>query len=265
MKTRIVSGIIGAIVLFVVLFSGEIIFNIAVGIISLIAIYELLKACGIQDKKPLFIAGLIADLAITLTMVLGFNPLYTICIFIGVLFILLMTNREKNMYEDICKTLFSTMYVSLFMGHLILIRALDKGVYLVWIVILCAFLTDIFAYFGGSLFGKTKLCPKLSPKKTVEGAISGVAGSLLGMLVYGYILKSAFGFSLDFIELAVVAVITSVVSQLGDLSASSIKRQYGIKDYGNIMPGHGGAMDRFDSIMFAAPFVYFILTVLPVI
>ena len=265
MKTRIFSGIIGAIILVAVLLSGKIVFNIGAGIVSLIAIYELLKACGLQDKKLLIGAGLVANIAFTLTLITGVNPLYTVCIFIGVLFVLLMTNREKFMYEDICKAMFSTLYVSIFMGHLILIRALENGVYLVWIVIIGAFFTDIFAYFGGSFFGKHKLCPKLSPKKTVEGAVSGILGSIFGMIAYGYVLKTAFSFTPDFIALTVVALITSVVSQLGDLSASSIKRQYGIKDYGNLMPGHGGAMDRFDSIMFAAPFVYFILTVLPVI
>ena len=123
------------------------------------------------------------------------------------------------------------------------------GLYLV------AFLTDTFAYFTGYLFGKHKLIPKVSPKKTVEGSIGGIIGSTVGCIIFGYL------FNLDMTAMVIIGSIGSIVAQFGDLFASSIKRYVGIKDYGKLIPGHGGVLDRFDSVILVAPFVYYAIII----
>ena len=123
---------------------------------------------------------------------------------------------------------------------------------MIWLVFLSAFGTDIMAYFTGMAIGKHKLCPNLSPKKSVEGAVGGVVGSIVFCGLFGWLVIP------DMLtECLIIGALGSVVAQLGDLSASAFKRQMGIKDYGNLIPGHGGILDRFDSVMFTAPLVYY--------
>ena len=128
------------------------------------------------------------------------------------------------------------------------------GKILVWLIFIIAFATDIMAYFTGYLFGKHKLIPKVSPKKTIEGSVGGILGSTIGCLLFAYY------FNLSLPIMAVLGLLGSVIAQFGDLFASSIKRYVGIKDYGKLIPGHGGVLDRFDSVILVAPFVYFMLS-----
>ena len=123
---------------------------------------------------------------------------------------------------------------------------------LVWLVIFSAFGSDIFAYFTGFLLGRHKLCPAISPKKTVEGAIGGVLGSVLICGIFGWVVIPGIA-----VHCLIIGALGAVFSQLGDLTASIFKRKMGIKDYGNLIPGHGGVMDRIDSILFTAPLVYY--------
>ncbi|NLB80545.1 MAG: phosphatidate cytidylyltransferase [Clostridiaceae bacterium] len=123
-----------------------------------------------------------------------------------------------------------------------------------------SFFTDTFAYLTGRFFGRRKLLPHISPNKTVEGSIGGILGSCAGMLIYGIIVQFFFNLTVNYLLLFGMGFVCSVVSQFGDLAASRIKRQYGIKDYGNIIPGHGGIMDRFDSVIFTAPTIYLIVS-----
>ena len=141
---------------------------------------------------------------------------------------------------------------------LLLYREYESPVcyYLVGLSLCTAWLNDIFAYFSGYFFGKKKLCPEISPKKTVEGAIGGVAGDIVFCLLFTYAFSAVMQLSVNWISLCIFLPIGAVASIFGDLCASIIKRQFGIKDYGNIMPGHGGVMDRFDSWIFVAPLLY---------
>ena len=143
------------------------------------------------------------------------------------------------------------LYVGYFSFHIILIDQTPYSI-LIWLVVLTAFGTDIFAYFTGYLFGKHKLCPAISPKKTIEGAIGGVFGSVILSFAFIMIIQPDLLF-----HAIVIGVLGSIISQFGDLTASIIKRKIGIKDYGNLIPGHGGVLDRFDSVLFTAPFVYY--------
>ena len=128
---------------------------------------------------------------------------------------------------------------------------------MVWLVLLTAFGTDIMAYFSGYLFGKHKLCPKISPKKTVEGAIGGALGSMVLCGIFAKLFLPAL-----FMHCLIIGLLGGIVSQFGDLTASIFKRKMGIKDYGNLIPGHGGILDRFDSVLFTAPLVYYYIAVI---
>ena len=135
------------------------------------------------------------------------------------------------------------------------------GVYLLLFAFFASWMTDIFAYFVGSKFGKHKLCPKISPKKTVEGAVGGLVFCVISFVVYALIANKVGGVSINIALIILVGVITSIFSQLGDLAASTVKRAFGIKDYGNLIPGHGGIMDRFDSIIAVSPILLVAQTV----
>ncbi|HZK37926.1 MAG TPA: phosphatidate cytidylyltransferase, partial [Clostridia bacterium] len=159
----------------------------------------------------------------------------------------------KYNFIDISITLYSLIYIPFLLGHILLITKQANDI-VIWLIFIAAWGTDTLAYFSGYLFGKRKLCPSISPKKTVEGAIGGMLGSMIISLIFGYFFLKDYLFAV-----ALIGFLGSIAAQIGDLSASLIKRDIGIKDFGNIMPGHGGILDRFDSILFTAPTVYYIL------
>jgi phosphatidate cytidylyltransferase len=171
--------------------------------------------------------------------------------------------KDRHNLSDVFVTLGGTIYISFFMIHAPLIAStfymgdstsnwIQGFCSPVWLVILTAFGSDIFAYFTGTLIGKHKLCPNLSPKKTVEGLIGGAVGSTLLCGVYGYFFLNDM-----FIHCLIIGFLGGFVATIGDLSASAIKRHLGVKDYGHLIPGHGGILDRFDSVLFTAPFVFY--------
>ena len=141
---------------------------------------------------------------------------------------------------------------------------MDYGKVLVWILFISAWSTDTFAYFSGLTFGKHKLCPAISPKKTVEGSIGGILGCIICTELYAYIIASVNNLEFSWINAGLCAFTASIISQIGDLAASCIKREHGAKDYGNLIPGHGGVLDRFDSVLFIAPVVYYLIKYLPI-
>ena len=148
-------------------------------------------------------------------------------------------------------TITGIVYVVFFSFHVTLVEQTEYGI-LIWLVVLTAFGTDIMAYFSGFLFGKHKLCPKISPKKTIEGSIGGTLGSVILSGLFGYFFAPEV-----LVHCLVIGVLGGIVSQFGDLTASIFKRKMGIKDYGNLIPGHGGILDRFDSVLFTGPMVYY--------
>ena len=151
-------------------------------------------------------------------------------------------------------TFFGIFYVCILIDFIVLtMNDFEMGKIYVWLVFIIAFMTDIFAYFSGYLFGKHKLIPKVSPKKTIEGSIGGIMGSTIACIVFGYL------FNINLAVVVFLGFFGSIVAQIGDLFASSIKRYVGIKDYGKLIPGHGGILDRFDSVILVSPFVYTII------
>lgn len=162
--------------------------------------------------------------------------------------LLLMVVNNKVTILDVAYTLMGILYVPFLMFH---ITYLDNTKY-IWLIFLTAWGTDTFAYIFGNLFGKNKLCPDLSPNKTIEGSLGGILGSIILTTIFSKYFKLG-----PMWKMILLSIIASILAQFGDLTASKIKRITGIKDYGYIMPGHGGILDRFDSILFTAPVVYY--------
>ena len=180
--------------------------------------------------------------------------LWFACVIIASL--LYMFNVEKRSLADGAFTITGIVYIIFLSHHITLVDRLWEGTspvsVMVWLIFLSAFGTDVMAYFTGYAFGKHKLCPSISPKKTIEGAIGGTIGSIIICGVFGYFLANEY-----FVHCLIIGALGGIVSQLGDLTASVFKRKMGIKDYGNLIPGHGGVLDRVDSVLFTAPLVYY--------
>lgn len=268
MKIRIITALICIPLLVTLLCSPTYIVCAAVMLVSLIGMSEFCKAVGLSEKKPLYAVSCTAAVIIPLCMY--FKPWlvshtnarfdsFLLYAAVVTLFCIMLVCHKKIGIKDVALTAFGMVYIPYFLSHIILVRALENGRFLIWLIFIGAFLTDTGAYFIGVFFGKHKLCPEISPKKTVEGAFGGILGGVFFCLLYGLLLKYIFSLSVNFILLAVMGVIVSIISELGDLAASIIKRQYGIKDYGTLFPGHGGILDRCDSVIFVAPAVYLLV------
>lgn len=257
MHTRVITSIVGTLLFFAIFLAPIVVFNIALTAVSAIMLYELLKAVGAD--RTIFCIGF----ANALISAAGIFSGYTTEAVIMILFINMLLSvfafkkhRTKPIYIS---TVFS-LFVAFFMSTIAMLR-LEFGSSAVFIVFLSAWMTDIGAFFGGYFFGKHKLSPLVSPKKTVEGAIGGIFLCLLLNILYAvfvnHVISNYAGFHADYLIFTVMALLASILGQLGDLSASVIKREYKIKDFGSVFPGHGGVMDRFDSVIFIAPFVYY--------
>jgi len=274
LKTRVASALIAVIILIAVVCSGQIILGISVFLVSILAMHEYFKSLENAGYKPVRAVGYVACASILLlccervSKILCLEQLvslealiFAVFIMIVVLFSFIIFLHGKYNIVDISLTFFGVFYITFLLSFIVLIRNLNNGFFFVWLIFIGAFSTDTFAYFSGRFFGKHKLMPAISPKKTVEGSIGGVIGCALTTMLYGlYLNKSG---SIDFIpyyHFLLIGVLCGIISQMGDWAASAIKRYVKVKDFGNIMPGHGGALDRFDSILFTAPAVYFYLS-----
>lgn len=165
----------------------------------------------------------------------------------------------KYNFVDIAVSLLGFFYIAVFFSFIVLVNFKTYGNYLIWLIFISSWLCDTTAYYVGRYLGKNKLCPKVSPKKTIEGSIGGLLGSALACGIFGFIIKT-FGVNIPLIHFFIIGLICGVFCQFGDLAASSIKRYVNVKDYSNLIPGHGGILDRFDSILFASVVVYYYIT-----
>ncbi len=280
MKTRIISGVVGFILLIAVILSGSTIFSIVVALAAVIGMYEFYNALHNVGFRPFKILGYIACIPVLLIGLKGSEPItldeyskffgmikvfaFGLFLAIAILFALSVFFNNKYNVLDIAVTIFGMFYVPFLFVFVVMTRNLEDGKFYVWMIIFGAFATDTFAYFAGKFFGKRKLLPVISPKKTVEGSIGGIIGSVFVMLVYGIVLNLSgwIAGSIGIYHFIILGILCGVISQLGDWAASSIKRYVKIKDYGNLIPGHGGVLDRCDSILFVAPVVYFYMSML---
>lgn len=168
---------------------------------------------------------------------------------------------DELTFPDLCAVAVSGLVIPLALSCLLRLRMLDYGAGLVLIPLVSAFMSDALALFGGMLLGKTKLAPRVSPKKTREGAVSGLVGGMVGMILYRIFFFLCTEVQLHLGWCVLLGLVGAVLGQLGDLSFSCVKRQCGIKDYGRLLPGHGGVLDRFDSVIFAAPVIWMLVSV----
>ncbi len=252
MKVRVLSSLIMLPLLIVLYFGGPPLW-VAGFIIAVMGVAEFYKGFEAMDIKASRLIGWISAVALYSIIILDMDKnLYLLWFFAVVLASLLyLFNIGERKLVDGMATILGAFYVVFFSSHIVLIDKTTKGA-MVWTVILCAFGTDIFAYFTGYFLGKHKLCPGISPKKTIEGAIGGIIGSMALCTLFGYLV-----FAESLAHFVIIGFVGSIVAQAGDLTASVFKRKMGIKDYGNLIPGHGGILDRFDSVLFTAPFVYY--------
>ena len=265
MRTRIISGLICvAALIYVLIYMSEQWLGFVVALIASIAYFEFSKA--VSNGKNNIIPG-VFGLLMGLSLMFVPEKYVVSVLAAGILVFLSLTVffHKKVLFKDAAGLYFGAIYIFALFKYIYLVRMEEFGKFIVFAIFIGAFLTDTGAYFAGTFFGKHKLCPEISPKKTIEGAIGGIVTTVVAFVVYGFIGKEFFGYNLSIINAVITGLILSIISQIGDLSASVIKRELGIKDYGNIMPGHGGALDRFDSVLFVAPVFYWLNQILPII
>ena len=254
MKTRILSGLLLLPLLLLLLLGGRILL-IGCFIIGAVGVKEFYRGFENMGVKPSsFIANIsILGLYAINIFTSGADQLYMLwfamVVFLNLLYLFKIDQRQL---ADAMATMVGIFYIIYFSYHFVLIDQIAQYGILVWLVLITAFGTDTMAYFTGYALGKHKLCPRISPKKTIEGSIGGILGSVIFSGIFGYFIVNDL-----LIHCIIIGVLGGVVSQLGDLSASIFKRKMGIKDYGNLIPGHGGILDRFDSVLFTAPMVYY--------
>ena len=235
--------------------------NIAVAVISVFAVIEIVKALGLARKLVLLTPSLVFA-AVTPFLPGSFWHSIAYYVYTVVLFSSLILYHETVTFREAGVIYSMTILIPTALETLLSIRTIggSHGMFYVIIAVFAAWVSDVGAFAAGSLWGKHKLCPSISPKKTVEGAVGGLVGGVIGtalmMAVGSYVLADAFW---NFELLALFGLVGSAISQIGDLSFSVIKREFGVKDYGNLLPGHGGVLDRFDSVTFVAPFVWLVL------
>lgn len=265
-KERTISSVILVIIALATILPGGPILAVTLYLISNVAFLELTKACGIHtDEKlnALEITGLLAIAAYYLLIFFAQTHTYfmiTVILLLMALMFVYVFAFPRFTANQIMATYFSLIYAPVMLSFIFLTRQLEYGVYLVWMIFISSWISDTCAYLVGVLIGKHKLVPQLSPKKTIEGSIGGILGSALVGALFGFLLlDKTLGGNQFGVMLFVIGAIGSVISQVGDLAASAIKRNHEIKDYGSLIPGHGGIMDRFDSVIFTAPMVYFLV------
>lgn len=251
LSKRTFSGLIGLILLVYIVLNGGYLLYFSIYILSLVGLREFYKAIENIEIKPVYTIGYATSTALFMNFIMQ-NRYLDIIITLLILSLLVLIVINKNVsVQDISMTILGIFYIPFLLFHIIY---LENTKY-IWLVFIIAFGTDTFAYIAGNLFGKNKLCPNVSPKKTIEGSIGGILGSTILLIIY----SSYFDLN-PMWKMIVLSIICSITSQLGDLAASKIKRISGIKDYGFIIPGHGGVLDRFDSIIFTAPVIYYYIS-----
>lgn len=260
-KTRLLSGILLVIIALVTIISGGDVLFATVLLISLIGMMELYRILDLHKTLPGIVGYVAAVLYYGLLRFERMDMVMLLTIgFLIALLIVYVFSYPKYRSEQITLLFFGLFYVAFMLSYIYQIRTLPQGVFLVWLVFLCSWGCDTCAYCVGMLFGKHKMAPVLSPKKSVEGGIGGVAGAMLLGALYAALLNHFVpDTGADVVRYALICGVGGVISQVGDLAASAIKRNHEIKDYGRLIPGHGGILDRFDSVIITAPIIFYLL------
>lgn len=263
MMEKINKRYIGAVFLaplLLFLLLGGIYLRAFVFVLSILGLYEYYSISKKKEIHPMSIVGYVLCAVYYIFIDYNNYKLLMFCIVISVflMFCIPIINTKYN-YIDISVTILGFIYVGVFFSFIFLTSKFNHGEYLVWLIFIASWVCDTSAYYAGRFLGKNKLCPKVSPKKTVEGSLGGLIGSVVACTVFGAVIHN-FGVNISIYNYIIIGALCGVFSQCGDLAASSIKRHVGVKDYSNLIPGHGGILDRFDSILFSSVIVYYYLS-----
>ena len=262
LRARVITSLVLiAVLAAVALVFDTLLLNAVIALVCALALLELLKATGLTHHCWLTVLVLVQALFIPFARTPFLAPAVLPLLFVVTFgyFLLLVVAFGKVSLSNCATALLLGFIVPLFFSSAVFIRDLHGGVqggFYVLVALGAAWLSDTSAYFVGTFFGKRKLAPKVSPKKTIEGTLGGIVISTGLILILGLVYQARMGARVDFLALALLSPVFSVIAMLGDLTASAIKREYGVKDFGTIMPGHGGVLDRFDSVLFTLPAVY---------
>ena len=265
-RTRLLSGIILMLItLIIVVLGGDLLFA-SLFIISIIGLTELYKVVDVNKSFPGVIGyGAAAVFYLLLYIKMEQYQLMMFILFLMLLMFAYVFAFPKFKAEQIAVVFFGLFYVGIMLSYIYRVRMLEDGAILVWLIFIGAWGSDTFAYCVGVLIGKHKFAPKLSPKKSMEGCIGGVVGAAILGFLFALIFRDRIhGVYNPNLSFALIGAASSIISQIGDLAASAIKRNHDVKDYGNLIPGHGGILDRFDSIIFTAPIVYYLATLVDI-
>ena len=255
-KTRLISGIVLVIIALATIISGSWILFFTLLAVSLIGMRELYKVMKVSDEHVtvLELVGYLGAVLYYIAMKADFGNYGTMAIIISMILILFVYvfGYPKYHAEQVMAAFFGVVYVAVMLSFIYLTRSLPDGKFLVWLIFLCSWGCDTCAYCVGMLIGKHKMAPVLSPKKSIEGAVGGVAGAALLGVIYAAATQGKMA------EYALICAVGALISMVGDLAASAIKRNQNIKDYGKLITGHGGILDRFDSVIITAPVIYYL-------
>ena len=243
----------------VLIITGGDVLLVSTLLISWIGMFELYRIFHIEKSAP-GIVGYAAAAVYYANLRFGFLPdlmMLVLGLLIVLMFVYVFT-YPKYQTEQLLAAFFGVFYVAVMLSYIYQTRNLPGGIFSVWLVFVCSWGCDTCAYCVGMLIGKHKLAPILSPKKSIEGGIGGILGAALIGVLYGLAINYWGNAAADILEYAIIGAVGGAISQIGDLAASAIKRYHNIKDYGKLIPGHGGILDRFDSVIFTAPIIFYL-------
>lgn len=265
MKVRVISGVIVTALMLTVLLLGDWVLFAAVAAISMIGLYELYRVIGMEKSIPA-VLGYASAVLYYVVVGTGHTEFEMFALVAGLMSIMAIYVFTFPKYEakQVIHIVFGIFYVAIMLSYIYKVRVMEDGLFIVWLIFVAAWVNDTFAYFTGVLFGKHKMAPKLSPKKTIEGAAGGIVCAAVVGAVYGYIISGRMSGELGNYAwlFGAASFIGALFAIVGDLAASAIKRNYDVKDYGRLIPGHGGILDRFDSVIYTAPAVYWAVTLI---
>ena len=269
MKTRIIASVILLPLLLVILLAAPTIFTaILFSVIAAIAAFELTYGTKMVRHMRLVAYSALAAALVPIWSHFGCNPVAAeagVLVFFGLMFMEMMLSHTKLRFEKIAVCAFAGLLIPYLLSALVRLITSDNGRILILIPFVIAFLSDSGAYFVGCKFGVHKMAPVISPKKSVEGLLGGIIVAIVGMLIFTMIMQFGFQLRVNYIYAGIYGILGSLAGVFGDLCFSVVKRQTGIKDYSNLIPGHGGALDRFDSVIVVAPLVELLLAWIPVV
>lgn len=259
---RVLVSVIAIPIILLLVYLGKFYFAFFVAAIILLSLFEFYKLTELKGAKPDYISGFIYSLlVIVIFFIKSFDYFLPLTfLFVGFVSMMNLTREENNSFLNVGMTIFGALLISVFYSTLIGIREkfendYTQGAYVIMVMFAAIWICDSAAYFGGTAFGKHRLLERISPKKSVEGAIFGFVFALLTFVVGKFILLEF----LNWFDIIYMGLVVGVIGQLGDLVESMFKRDVGVKDSSDILPGHGGILDRFDSLLFVSPFIYFYL------